>query len=210
MDWTRIGLLAMSALWSLNLRRKALCNLAPCFTLGCLPTSGRHFTLSASGHLQTLVSVCNGATNPLPTDLLWERFQSLMCVPNIKNTDHLELASMLRSSRALILLAVFLWQSLAVLGSTNLAQRAGELEHLIAHCQDAGHHHHADQSLHMDDDDGPLQHLHADTNGNTTGLLTSLQLAVAGVRSMSPPEANHTVWLSPTLEGPLRPPMPRA
>jgi ABC-type nickel/cobalt efflux system permease component RcnA len=122
----------------------------------------------------------------------------------------LELFAMVFSRIPLIFLAVFLWQSLAMLGSTNIAQRAGDLDHMVAHSQDANHHHHADQSLHMDDEDGPVEHLHADTNTNTALLLTAFQLAVIGVASFSPPESRHTVWPAHTLEGPFRPPMARA
>ena len=122
----------------------------------------------------------------------------------------LELFAMVFSRIPMILLAVFLWQSLAMLGSTNIAQRAGDLDHMVAHSQDANHHHHADQSLHMDDDDGPVKHVHADTNTNTALLLTAFQLAVIGVASFSPPETGHTAWSSHTLEGPFRPPIARA
>ena len=117
---------------------------------------------------------------------------------------------MSRSLRALILLAVLLWQSMAMLGSMTVAQRAGELEHLAVHSQDVNHHHHADHALHMDDDNGLVQHLHADSGTNATGLLTSLQPSLAHSRSMSPLEASHVIWRSPTLEGPLRPPMQNA
>jgi len=119
----------------------------------------------------------------------------------------LELAAMIRRSFPLIFLAVFLWQSLAVLGPMNIAQHAGDLDHRVAHGQDANHHHHADQSLHIDGDDGPLEHLHPDTNTNTAVLLTSFQLVVIGGASFSPPETDHTAWPSHTLEGPFRPPM---
>jgi hypothetical protein len=117
---------------------------------------------------------------------------------------------MSRSLRAFILLAVLLWQSMAMVGSMTVAQRASELEHLAVHSQDANHHHHADHALHMDDDDGLVQHLHADSGTNATGLLTSLQLSLAHSRSMSPLEASLAIWRSPTLEGPLRPPMQNA
>jgi len=60
----------------------------------------------------------------------------------------LELFAMVFSRIPLIFLAVFLWQSLAMLGSTNIAQRAGDLDHMVALSQDANHHHHADHSLH--------------------------------------------------------------
>ena len=118
---------------------------------------------------------------------------------------------MSRSLRALILLAVLLWQSMAMLSSMTVAQRAGEMEHLAVHSQDTSHHHHhADHALHMDDDDGLVQHLHADSGTHATGLLTSLQPAVAISWSLSPVEASHVIWRSPTLEGPLRPPMKNA
>ena len=126
---------------------------------------------------------------------------------------------MIRRSRALFLLAVLLWQSLGMLGSAAVAQQAGKLEHLMVHSQDAEHHHHhADHALHMDDHaddlgadgDGPVQHLHADSGTNTTGLLTSFQPAVTAVRSMSPPVTRQALWRSPILAGPLRPPMQHA
>ena len=117
---------------------------------------------------------------------------------------------MSRSLRALILLVVLLWQSMAMLGPVTVAQRAGELEHLAVHSQDTNHHHHADHALHMEDDDSLVQHLHADSGTNTAGLLTSLAPVVARIRSMSPPETSHVIWRSPTLEGPLRPPMQNA
>ena len=122
----------------------------------------------------------------------------------------LELFAMIRRPFTLLFLAVFLWQSLAGLGSTNIVERAGELDHLVAHDQDANHHHHADQSLHMDDDDGPSQHQHADTNPNTAVLLTAFQLAAISIATFSPPERDRTMWRSHTLEGPFRPPMARA
>ena len=123
----------------------------------------------------------------------------------------LESLAMSRSFRALSLLAVLLWQSIAMLGSVTVAQRVGEIEHLAVHGQDANHHHHADQALHMDDDDdSAVQHLHADSGISTAGLLTSFPPAVSRIRSMSPLETSHVIWRSPTLEGPLRPPMQHA
>lgn len=112
--------------------------------------------------------------------------------------------------RSLILLTVLFWQSLTLFHPSNLEQRASELEHMVVHGLSESHHHNADEALHMDDDDGLVQHLHADSGGSPAGILTSLQSALVGVRSMSPPEMNHSIWISPTLEGPLRPPMQHA
>lgn len=112
--------------------------------------------------------------------------------------------------RAITLLTVVLWQSLLVLGSGSMSQQVSDLDHLIAHHQDASHHHHADNALHMDDDGGPVQHLHADTGNSSTALLTSYRPVLADIGSMSPLDNTYLAWLSPTLEGPFRPPMQRA
>ena len=97
---------------------------------------------------------------------------------------------------------------MAMLGPVRLAQQVGDIEHLAVHGQDNRHHHHADQALHMDDvNNVAAQHFHADSGTNTAGLLTSLLPVVSPIRSMSPLETSHVIWLSPTLEGPLRPPM---
>lgn len=117
---------------------------------------------------------------------------------------------MRRYLHTLILLAVLLGQSVWMLGSLSVSQRVGELDHFIMHGQSENHHHHADNVLHMDEEDGSVQHLHADSGANPAGLLTSLPIAWVDVRSMSPPAISHAVWLSPTLEGPLRPPMHNA
>ena len=97
-----------------------------------------------------------------------------------------------------------------MVGSWSGLQQVGDLQHLIVHGQDVNHHHHMDNALQMDDDGGPVQHMHADTGNSSAALLASQQPALADVGSISPPDMTYAVWLSPTLEGPLRPPMPRA
>ena len=90
-----------------------------------------------------------------------------------------------RSLRALILLLVLLWQSMAMLGPVRLAQQVGEIEHLVVHGQDSSHHHHSDHALHMDDvNDVAVQHIHADSGTNTAGAFKSVG------RRIKPP------WLS--------------
>lgn len=115
-----------------------------------------------------------------------------------------------RRLRAFILLTVLLCQSLAVLGSWSVSQKVGDVEHLIVHCQEAKHHHHLDHALHMDDDGGAVQHLHADSGSSSLALLTSFQASPGEVRSMPPPQMGSVLWLSATLEGLLRPPKHRA
>ena len=111
--------------------------------------------------------------------------------------------------RALLLLFVLVWQSVAMLGSVTVAQRAGEMTHLTVHAQDADHHHHADHALHMEDqgDEGAGKHLHADSGSYPAGLLSACLNSLAYSLAVSPAEPSHALWLSPTLEGPLRPPM---
>ena len=113
---------------------------------------------------------------------------------------------MTHSLRALLLLTVLLWQSLAMLGTFSIRQRAGEMEHLTVHVQDADHHHHADHTLHMDVEEGTAQHFHADAGTGGSGLLSAAWSNFFEVRSMGVAESPAALWLSPTLEGPLRPP----
>jgi hypothetical protein len=113
--------------------------------------------------------------------------------------------------RAFILAAALLWQSLGVLGSAAVAQRAGELMHITGHSQSLEHHHHADHSLHLDAENavpegGTAQHLHVDSGVTPAGLLVLFQLALVLTRSVSPLDTLPVVWSSPTLDGPLRPP----
>jgi hypothetical protein len=113
---------------------------------------------------------------------------------------------MLRRFRALVLLSVLFWQVMAAFGAIGLTPRANELEHLMMHGQDVRHHHHADLTPHLDGTAVETNHLHADSESGTLALVQSIQMAVASLRSMSNPARIHTLWLSPTLEGPLRPP----
>lgn len=128
-------------------------------------------------------------------------------------SDMAKIMGMSARLRALLLLIVLLWQSVAVLGSVTVAQRASEMTHLTVHAQDDDHHHHADHALHMEtdpSDEGAGKHLHADSGSHPAGLLNAPLTSLAYCRAVSPAEQSHALWLSPTLEGPLRPPMPSA
>ena len=128
-------------------------------------------------------------------------------------SDMAKIMGMSARLRALLLLIVLLWQSVAVLGSVTVAQRAREMTHLTVHAQDDDHHHHADHALHMEtdpSDEGAGKHLHADSGSHPAGLLNAPLTSLAYCRAVSPAEQSHALWLSPTLEGPLRPPMPSA
>jgi hypothetical protein len=113
---------------------------------------------------------------------------------------------MYRRFRALVLLSVLFWQLMSAFGAIVVTQRANELEHMVMHGKDVPHHHHADQTLHFDDAAVEISNLHADSATSTIALMQSMQTTVAFVRPMSTSEIVHSTWLSPTLEGPLRPP----
>ena len=110
----------------------------------------------------------------------------------------------------LVLMAGFLFQAMAVASTLGVSQQGAGLEHLLVHSQDANHHHHVDNALHMDDDGGSVQHQHADSSSSTSAILVALNSVVLDINAMSMPYTKATLWLSATLEGPLRPPKPRA
>lgn len=112
--------------------------------------------------------------------------------------------------RALLLLVILVWQSVAMLGPVTVAQRADGLAHMAVHLQEASHHHHADETLHLDGGNDAVPHFHADSGSSPTGLLTSSGAAVMHLKPTLPLEGSPLIWHAPTLEGPLRPPMPRA
>ncbi len=107
--------------------------------------------------------------------------------------------------RALVLLAALLWQSLGMLGAFSVSQRAGELKHLAVHAQEVVHHHYANHTLHIDMDESATQHFHADTGTGWNSLLASALPNLFDASSANLPDFSATLWLSPSLERPLRP-----
>ena len=108
--------------------------------------------------------------------------------------------------RAFILLVAMIWQTVGMLGSYSVSQRAFEFEHLNAHVQDADHHHHADHSLHMDVDEASTQHFHGDGGSSGNGLTTASRSHLFDSKTAQIPDIPLSLWQSPTLKGPLRPP----
>ncbi len=117
---------------------------------------------------------------------------------------------MFRRLHALLLLAVLLWQPLAMLVPTALARQGIELAHLIGHGHGEDHHHHDDGALHTDHDAEKTPHSHMDSGATPAGLLSSLRLCFINIPSASPAEVGRLWRASPDLEGPLRPPMQTA
>ncbi|MEY4266926.1 MAG: hypothetical protein RIS90_1461 [Pseudomonadota bacterium] len=110
---------------------------------------------------------------------------------------------------AFVLLAALLLQAAAAFGPAPVAQRAGDIEHMLVHSQDADHHHHADSSLHIEDGVG-VQHSHPDYSSSTAALMNADCPALVDSGSSSLAEAATTLWISATVDRPLRPPTQRA
>lgn len=110
---------------------------------------------------------------------------------------------------AFVLLAALFLQSATAFGPTTIAQRAGDIEHLMVHCQEADHHHHSDNSLHMDDD-GSAKHSHYDYSNSSAALVNAHNPAPMENGSSSMVEGRPALWISATVDGLLRPPKLRA
>ncbi|MCW5645185.1 MAG: hypothetical protein KIT63_24045 [Rhodoferax sp.] len=113
---------------------------------------------------------------------------------------------MSRPIRAFMLMLAFVWQAAALFAPSATAAWAAELEHKAFHTQGDGHHHHDDQSLHVDDNDSVVMHQHADTGSHSLGLWQDTALRLLPV-----PRASVVPWADmlrppPLLDGLLRPP----
>lgn len=108
--------------------------------------------------------------------------------------------------RALYLLFAVLWQTLAWLSPVYLDHQREVIAHMVVHAQEVDHHHHADQTLHMEEDGSEPPHQHAHQAVQVPGLPPVMAL-VAGdpVPSVLVPHAiaGHA---SVFLDSPLRPP----
>jgi hypothetical protein len=104
---------------------------------------------------------------------------------------------------AYVLLAALFLQSAVAFGLAPVSQRAGDIEHMIVHCQDADHHH-SDSSLHLDDD-GAVQHSHPDY-GSSAALVNAPHPTLIVSEFSSLAEAQAAFWISATVDALLRPP----
>ena len=98
------------------------------------------------------------------------------------------------------------WQTAALFSPWASSRWAADLDHIAVHGQGSGHHHHDDQTLHLDDNDAGVMHQHADTSTHTLGLWRDTTLHV-----LPSPGARVVSWADalgppPLLDGLLRPP----
>lgn len=115
-----------------------------------------------------------------------------------------------RTLQALFLVFAILWQSLAMLSPIFIEKSAATFEHALLHSQEATHHHHDDQSAHIEDTDEGLQHQHTDGGLQTLGLIPTMTADFPPLPPVSALAHLHKPSPSPTLDGLLRPPRLRA
>ena len=103
-----------------------------------------------------------------------------------------------------------IWQALAWLSPVHIDRQKEVIAHMVVHAQEVDHHHHADQTLHVEDDGSEPPHQHANQAVQLPGLLPTMTLAAGDpIASVLVPSAG-TGHAPVFLEGPLRPPQRRA
>jgi len=112
--------------------------------------------------------------------------------------------------RSVLILIAMLWQAIGVLGPISIEERADQMAHLVVHTQEVDHHHHADQSLHVDESGVFDGHQHTDGGSTPTGLVTTASLDLHSLPPAIPAMADATPYIPPSLDGLLRPPMTRS
>ncbi len=113
---------------------------------------------------------------------------------------------MSRPFRAILLMLAVVWQTAALFTPWISSHWAAELDHIAVHTQGNGHHHHDDQTLHLDDNDAGLMHQHADTNTHLIGLWQDTTLHVLPFRRAAVISWADALGPPPLLDGLLRPP----
>lgn len=97
------------------------------------------------------------------------------------------------------------WQALAWLTPVHLDHQKEVIAHMVVHAQEVGHHH-ADQTLHVEDDGSEPPHQHANQATQLPGLAPAMTLAagdpIAAVLVPSTGAGHSPIY----LDGPLRPP----
>ena len=113
---------------------------------------------------------------------------------------------MSRPIRALLLMLAVVWQTVALFTPWVSSHWAAELDHMAVHTQGDGHHHHADQTLHLDDNDAGLMHQHTDTSTHSLGLWQDTTLHFISASRSAVVSRADALGPPPHLDGLLRPP----
>lgn len=108
---------------------------------------------------------------------------------------------------ALLFVALLPWQSLAWAADTACEHGMHEASHVVTHWLGEAHHHHDDGSVHEDDSDESVWHLHADSHLNSVSVLPGEQTWLLSLPpSNGPPSLQSSLPQAPFLEGLRRPP----
>lgn len=98
------------------------------------------------------------------------------------------------------------WLSLSWAMPFQVSEQAEQIAHSIVHSQDVGHHHHADESLHLDAESESSSHHHVNQGVQPPALEPWFVWTPADPPSSSPILFLDKDFTSITPEGLLRPP----
>lgn len=108
--------------------------------------------------------------------------------------------------RALLLLMIMAWQTLSWATPLQINERVQHMAHAIVHTQEVGHHHHADESLHLDENTESASHYHVNQGVQPPALEPYFAWQPADPPSLTPLRFLDTDFTSVTPDGLLRPP----
>ena len=113
---------------------------------------------------------------------------------------------MSQRTRVFFLLTAMVWQALLVITPYGLSQTSRQLAHAIEHMQAVEHHHHDDQTLHLEANSDESFHQHPGEGMQPTGLIPFVVAQLPGLPPSAPAAGDLTLPYRIFLEGPLRPP----
>ena len=117
---------------------------------------------------------------------------------------------MLRKFVALMVMLSVFWQSASFAGAVVAIEDARASAHAVLHWQDSDHHHHEDGSLHHDDSAGTIQHMHAESGANSSGVVTAGWNDIVLACTVSPTATLALPYPLPFIQGLPRPPATRS
>jgi len=106
------------------------------------------------------------------------------------------------------MVAVLIWQALAWVSPYQVALQSDAIAHAVVHVQEQDHHHHADRSLHLQDDAQEPPHQHADEGAQPPALMPVGASAAMPAPSAVRVAVTQREHRSVDSDGPLRPPQP--
>lgn len=113
---------------------------------------------------------------------------------------------MTRRGWTYLLMFAMLWQTLGSLVPTAQTKLARHVTNQLTHAQQLDHHHHTDESLHMEAAADQTTHQHANEGVQPVGLPAVEMVADAEAPRSPPKVASASDIVSITLDVPLRPP----